>query len=594
MLTPLMALRQEMEANRIHAYLIPSSDFHGSEYIGAHFAGRTYLSRFTGSAGTLLVLRDWAGLWTDGRYFLQAEQELSGSGISLMRQGMPGVPTIEETLKERLSSGQCLGFDGRCVSAALGLRFQTILSPQNVHLKPDLDLLDAIWKQRPPLSAEPVWPLSLAYAGESRESKIETVKDYMKQIGADDFLLTSLEDIAWLLNLRGGDVEATPVFLSYLAIHKETVTLFANPDIFSEELKKLLRKIHISLRPYEDIYPYAANISGGSSVLLDRQRVNYSLLSALPSDIKILDRTSPTEKLKSVKNAVEICNMKQAHIKDGIALTKFIYWLKKSIRTGHITEQSAAGKLEGFRREQAHYLGPSFSPIVAYGAHAALVHYAATDTSCATLKAEEFLLVDSGGHYLEGTTDCTRTIPLGPLTQEQVTHYTAVLRGNLNLMNACFRSGCSGPNLDYLARSPLWSLGLDYNHGTGHGVGYLLSVHEGPNSIRWKSSSQDIPFEVGMITSNEPGIYLEGQYGIRLENLLLCVERGTSPYGRFLAFEPLTLVPFDLDAIDTAEMTAEECALLNRYHALVQDVLTPHLSPDEASWLLYATRPVTR
>lgn len=592
MLTPLMALRREMDTNHIHAYLVPSSDFHGSEYVGAHFAGREYLSGFTGSAGTLLVFKDWVGLWTDGRYFLQAEQQLAGSGITLMRQGMPDVPSIEETLKERLSSGQCLAFDGRCVSAALGLRFQKALSPQNIQLKTDLDLLDLIWKSRPALSAEPAWPLALAYAGESREEKIKAVKSYMKTIGAEVFLLTALEDIAWLLNLRGGDVESTPVFLSYLAVHKDTVTLFANPDIFSEDLKHLLQNTPVSLRPYEDIYAYAAGIPSGSTVLLDRQRANYSLLKKLPSAATILDRPSPTEKRKAIKNPVEKSNMRKAHLKDGIALTKFIYWLKKSIRSGHITERSAAEKLEQLRREQAHYIGPSFSPIVAYGPHAALVHYAATDTSCATLKAEGLLLVDSGGHYLEGTTDCTRTIPLGPLTPEQITHYTAVLRGNLNLMNACFLSGCSGSNLDYLARFPLWSLGLDYNHGTGHGVGYLLSVHEGPNNIRWNSSPHDVPLEAGMITSNEPGAYLEGQYGIRLENLLLCVERSKSLYGSFLAFEPLTLVPFDLDAINPAEMTMEERMLLNRYHSLVRDTLAPHLSSEEASWLLYATRPL--
>jgi Xaa-Pro aminopeptidase len=582
-----------MALHQVNAYLIPSTDFHGSEYTGAHFACRQYISGFTGSAGTLLVFADWAGLWTDGRYFLQAERELAGSGITLMRQGNPSVPSLEAVLQERLHSGDCLAFDGRCISIRTGQKLKKRLSPADIQIRTDLDLVGAIWKDRPPLSAQPAWLLESLYAGESREEKISRVRAGMKNTHADIFLLTSLEEIAWLLNLRGGDIDCTPVVLSYFALSDTEAILFSNLHVFSSSIQNTLKAAGVVIRPYDMFYDYAKSIPPQSKVFFDGRVANCLLSDCLPAKTKKMDRISPIESLKAVKNPVEIQNMKTAHLKDGIALTKFMYWLKQTIDQSHITEQSAAERLELFRREQEHYLGPSFAPIVALGPHGAIVHYSATEETNLPLSREGFVLVDTGGHYLEGTTDCTRTFALGALTEAQRTHYTAVLRGNLNLAAAQFLHGCTGVNLDYLARSPLWSMKLDYNHGTGHGVGYLLNVHEGPNSIRWRYTAETAILEAGMITSDEPGLYLEGQYGIRLENLLLCVPRGETQYGRFLGFEHLTLVPFDLDAIDCTQMSQQEITLLNDYHKAVFEALSPHLSDKESVWLSHVTQPVS-
>ncbi|MDF2838623.1 MAG: Xaa-Pro aminopeptidase [Evtepia sp.] len=592
MSTHLQALRKEMKFHQVHAFLITSTDFHGSEYTGAYFACREYISGFTGSAGTLLVFEDWAGLWTDGRYFLQAERELQGSGITLMRQGNPGVPSLEAVLSERLSANQCLAFDGRCVSIKTGKKLNKKLSAAGITIKTDLDLVAAIWNTRPPLSAQPAWLLETNYAGETREQKLARVRDAMKKYGADNFLLTSLEDIGWLLNLRGSDIACTPVVLSYLALSDTQAILFANQNVFSLAIQKALADAGVTLRPYDEFYIYAKSISSGSKVLIDGRNANFFLLDCLPPDARIIDRVSPIQSFKAVKNSVEVQNMKAAHLKDGIALTKFMYWLKKTVGRFPISEQSAAERLEEFRREQKHYLSPSFAPIVAFGPHGAIVHYSATAETSLPLQAEGFVLVDTGGHYLEGTTDCTRTFALGPLSKEQRMHYTAVLRGNLNLADAQFLHGCTGVNLDYLARSPLWSMKLDYNHGTGHGVGYLLNVHEGPNHFRWRNTAETAVLEAGMITSDEPGLYLEGQYGIRLENLLLCVPRGETQYGKFLGFEHLTLVPFDLDAVDSSQMNRQEIELLNTYHKMVFSTLSPHLTAEEATWLANATRPI--
>jgi Xaa-Pro aminopeptidase len=581
-----------MKFHQVHAFLITSTDFHGSEYTGAYFACREYISGFTGSAGTLLVFEDWAGLWTDGRYFLQAERELQGSGITLMRQGNPGVPSLEAVLSERLSANQCLAFDGRCVSIKTGKKLNKKLSAAGITIKTDLDLVAAIWNTRPPLSAQPAWLLETNYAGETREQKLARVRDAMKKYGADNFLLTSLEDIGWLLNLRGSDIACTPVVLSYLALSDTQAILFANQNVFSLAIQKALADAGVTLRPYDEFYIYAKSISSGSKVLIDGRNANFFLLDCLPPDARIIDRVSPIQSFKAVKNSVEVQNMKAAHLKDGIALTKFMYWLKKTVGRFPISEQSAAERLEEFRREQKHYLSPSFAPIVAFGPHGAIVHYSATAETSLPLQAEGFVLVDTGGHYLEGTTDCTRTFALGPLSKEQRMHYTAVLRGNLNLADAQFLHGCTGVNLDYLARSPLWSMKLDYNHGTGHGVGYLLNVHEGPNHFRWRNTAETAVLEAGMITSDEPGLYLEGQYGIRLENLLLCVPRGETQYGKFLGFEHLTLVPFDLDAVDSSQMNRQEIELLNTYHKMVFSTLSPHLTAEEATWLANATRPI--
>lgn len=587
----LQALRDAMAQHRIDACLIPTDDFHGSEYVGEHFACRKYISGFTGSAGTLLVFPQWAGLWTDGRYFLQAEAQLKDSGIRLMKMGEPGVPTLEEFLRDSLQPDQTLAFDGRCVSARAGRKYYRMAKTLGARINDRLDLVGEIWPNRPPLSAQPVWELSEEYAGESRRDKLSRVRAAMAAEGAEVLLLTGLEDIAWLLNLRGDDVACTPVFLSYLALTRTGCLLFAQPAAFSPALIARLGADGVELRPYESFYSYANSLSTGQRVMLSTQRINTKVLTSIPPEVRLVDRPNPTEAMRAVKNETEQANLAQAHLCDGIALTRFMYWLKKSAGTLPITERSAAAHLEELRKAQPDYLGPSFDPILAFGPHGAVIHYSATEETDAAITDAGFLLADTGGHYHTGTTDCTRTYALGPLRPDQKTAYTAVLRGNLNLAAARFKKGCTGMNLDYLARQPLWDLGLDFNHGTGHGVGYLLSVHEGPQSIRWRNPA-GAAFVPGMVTSDEPGVYFDGDYGIRLENLMLCVERETTPFGTFLGFETLTLTPFDLDAVEPGQMSPAEKALLNDYHARVREAITPHLPPEEAAWLQEATRPV--
>lgn len=589
---PLQALRDAMADYHIDAYLIPTADFHGSEYVGAHFACREYISGFTGSAGTLLVFANWAGLWTDGRYFLQAEEELQGSDIHLMKQGQPGVPTIEAFLRGSLQPGQTLGFDGRCVDARTGRRYHSLARQLGAKLNHQVDLVGEIWSQRPPLSARPAWLLAEEYAGVSRREKLSEIRSALAAKGTDVLLLTTLEDIAWLLNLRGDDIPHDPVVLSNLVLSRDSCILFANPAVFSPDVLSQLEADGITLRPYENFLPYVGRLTPNQRVQLDTRRVSTTLLTSIPSEVPVNDRPDPTEQRKAVKNAQEIENMKKAHLADGIALTRFMYWLKTRPRDQGITELSAAARLEDYRREQPLYLQPSFDPILAAGDHSAVVHYSPTPDSDRVIGTTGFLLADTGGHYYTGTTDCTRTYALGPLSPEEKTHYTAVLRGNLALAQVTFPAGCTGSSLDLAARQPLWELGLDFNHGTGHGVGYLLSVHEGPQRIHWRATERQTPLVPGMITSDEPGLYFDGAYGIRLENLLLCVEKTVTPFGRFLGFEPLTLTPFDLDAICPEEMRPTERTWLNDYHAKVYQALSPHLPAEEAAWLKAATRPI--
>ena len=592
MSTPLQALREAMSMRSIDACLIPTADFHNSEYVGDHFAFREYVSGFTGSAGTLLVFPGWAGLWTDGRYFLQAERQLAGSGIRLMKMGEPGVPTLEDFLRDSLQAGQTLAFDGRCIPVETGRKYFALAKRKGVKVLDREDLAEEVWPDRPPLSCAPVRSLPPEYAGESRRDKLDRVRAAMKKEGADILLLTALEDIAWLLNLRGGDVDCTPVFLSYLALEQTGCVLFAQPAAFPQEIREALAEDGVRLQPYSGIYSYANRLKRDRTVMLDPKRVNVRLLTGIPTGVKVIERPDPTLQMKAVKNETERENFRKAHLEDGVALTRFMYWVKTNAGKVPMTELSAAAHLEELRKASPDYLMPSFDPILAYGPDSAVIHYSPAPETDAEIRAEGFLLADTGGHYRTGTTDCTRTYALGPLTREQKIHYTAVLRGTLNLAAARFRQGCTGANLDILARQPLWRLGLDYNHGTGHGVGNVLSVHEGPQRIHWKLTGENAPLEAGMVTSDEPGVYFPGQYGIRLENLMLCREDGTTDFGSFLSFETLTLTPFDLNAVDPERMSVKEKDLLNAYHERVYRVISPHLSPEEAAWLKTATRPI--
>lgn len=588
----LAALRRVMVQQGIDIYYIPTNDFHGSEYLADYFKCREYMSGFSGSAGDLVVTKEEAGLWTDGRYFIQAENQLAGSGISLYKMSEPSVPKLLDFVKERLQKGDRIGFDGRVVSALFARGLKKIAQKAGASVVNNIDLVGEIWEGRPELPVHPAYSLDVEYAGVCRSRKLEQVYRWLKDRHVDMLVITALDDIAWLLNIRGGDIHCSPVVMGYLVVRSGQCILFARGKAFSTQLREELAKDGVTLREYDEIYGYLAGLQEGGSAALDLRIVNDRLIQSFPKDIKIINMANPTKLAKAVKNPVEIDGERAAHIKDGVALVRFICWLKKNIREMPLTEITAARKLESFRSSMQDYVGPSFEPIAAYGPHGAIVHYSASEETDVCLRPEGFLLLDTGGHYLQGTTDVTRTILLGDTaTQEQKMYYTAVLQGNLRLAAAKFRAGCSGVALDILARQPLWEMGCDYSHGTGHGVGCLLNVHEGPNAIRYRIVSQpdgNIPLQPGMVTSDEPGIYLEGKFGIRLESLLLCVQKERNDFGEFLGFETLTMVPFEREAIAVEMLTQQDKKLLNSYHARVYDALSPYLEDEEAAWLMDA------
>lgn len=588
-------LREKMQERKMDAYLIPTDDYHMSEYVGEHFKEREYMSGFSGSAGTLLVTQTRALLWTDGRYFLQAQEQLENTSIELMKMGQPGVQTVTEFLAEMLPVHGIIGFDGRTVTAAYVERLLQKAAGKQVTVAAGEDLVDEIWKDRPPVSKEPVWELSVEYAGVSREDKLADIHRQMEQDGTDALLLTTLDEIAWLLNLRGNDVRNTPVFLAYMLITPNRNVLCLHREILPEKIRDELRKAGVETADYQEIEELLQELPEGTVLQADRQSVNYHLWECVPDGISIKDKESPVVNSKAIKNQTEIRHIRQAHVKDGIAVTKLIYWLKTHVGKEKITEISAAAKLEELRAQAEDYLGPSFDPIIAYGAHGAIVHYEATPETDVELFPEGLLLMDTGGHYLEGTTDITRTIALGEISEEERQAYTAVLRGHLHLGAAHFLYGCCGQNLDILARESLWEQGLDFRHGTGHGVGYLLNVHEGPQSFRFRITENGpaVVLEEGMILSNEPGYYCAGKYGIRHENLVLCTEAQKTEYGRFMKLDTLTMVPFDIDAIDPQQMTEQELKWLNEYHQRVYQTLSPYFEGEELVWLRNMTNILT-
>lgn len=590
----LEALRSLMEKRGIDIYVVPTSDFHESEYVGEYFKARKFITGFTGSAGTAVITKTQAGLWTDGRYFVQAKSQLKDSTVTLFPMGEENVPTVAEFVKENLPQKGCIGFDGRVVNGKAGEEYKNIAEEKQGRLFVEEDLIDLIWEERPPMSKKPFFILEEKYSGKSTKEKLQKVREEMEKEKADIHILTSLYDIAWLLNVRGGDIDYVPVVLSYLVLTKEECIWFLQQEILTEEQKFYLKDNGIVTKEYEEIYSYVPEIPGDKKVLLHLSEVNYRIVNALKETVEIIDKENPTELMKSVKNKTEAENTIKAHIKDGVAFTKFMFWLKNSIGKEEITEISASDVLEDFRRQQENFLDLSFDTISAYGANAAMMHYSATEETNALLKPEGFLLVDSGGHYLEGTTDITRTMALGPITEEMRLHFTTVLCSNLNLASAKFLYGCTGRNLDILSREPLWKLGIDYKCGTGHGVGYVLNVHEGPNSFRWQKR-EGVPeavLEEGMITTDEPGVYIEGSYGIRTENELLCRKGIKNEYGQFMEFETITYAPIDLDAVDPELMTREQRESLNAYHKKVYEVLSPYMTQEENKWLKEYTRAV--
>ena len=588
----LAQLRQEMAHHGMDGYVVVTDDFHGSEYVGDYFKARAYLSGFTGSAGTLVVLPDRAALWTDGRYFLQAADQLSGTGIELMRMGQPGVPAIGAFLAEHLPQNGTLGFDGCTVSSSLARTLSAALKEKNVRFACGEDLVDAVWPDRPALSDKPVWELT--GCGLTREEKLTRLREKMAEQNAAYLLLTSLTEIAWTLNLRGGDVACTPVFLSFLLIGRDDAQLCIQPQAVPADIAERLAACGVTLRPYGGIYDLLRGLPAGTRVMADSATANYRIMESL-SHAEVLDQPSPAVWLKACKTKEETDHFRAVHVKDGAALCRFLFWLKTRVGKEPVTELSAAAKLAAFRAQQPDFLDLSFETIAGYGPHGAIVHYDPTPETDVPLRPEGLLLVDSGAHYLQGTTDVTRTVALGPVTDEERTMFTLVLKGHLALSAARFPHGVTGENLDVLARLPLWERGLDYNHGTGHGVGYILSVHEGPQNFRWRSpDGRRYPLEEGMVISNEPGYYAAGKFGVRHENLVLVRTGETTEYGQFLYLEPLTMAPFDRDAIDVSLLTEQELAQLNDYHRRVYDTVSPLLPAEEQAWLAQATAPLCR
>jgi Xaa-Pro aminopeptidase len=583
-------LRKEMSDKGIDAYIVPSSDPHMSEYVAAHWEGRKWLSGFTGSAGTLVITQDSCGLWTDGRYYVQAEKQLEGTGIRLFKFGMEGVKSFTEWIADTLGQGECVGMDGKLFSVSQVRNMEKIFSKKGILINKEHDLLMGIWKDRPAIPRETVFVHDMVYAGRTAAQKIEDVREMMAQKGANYHLVSSLDDIAWLYNIRGGDVAYNPVAISYALISEEKAWLFINEDKVSVPVREHLSDNGVEIEDYERIESYLSRLGRGDTILLDPQRVNSWLYDSIGREARIEEDTAITTILKAVKNQVEIENLKKAHIKDGVAMVKFLCWLDNNLSKEEITEITVADKLEEFRSQQENYMGLSFPTIAGYGDHGAIVHYQADEESAYTLKPHGLLLIDSGCQYLEGTTDITRTIALGPTTPQQRSDYTLTLKGNIKLSRTRFLKGATGTNLDILARLYLWEHGIDYKHGTGHGVGYFLNVHEGPQSISPRIST--VKLEEGMLVSNEPGVYREGSHGIRIENLLLVAGDIETEFGEFLRFEPVTLCPIDLAAVEPDLLDEEEKRWLNQYHERVYDTLSPLLDEKERLWLKDKTKAI--
>lgn len=562
--------------------LIPSADPHSSEYPSEYFKARRYFSGFTGSAGTLIIWQEGAGLWTDGRYFLQAAQQMEGRGIDLYRMGEPGVPTVEQFILDNIKGK--LGADTRCLSSAEGKTF----AENGIEIVDCAELIDSCWKERPPLPDAPAYELPLELSGVPAEEKLAAVRNNMAEQGADALIVTALDEVAWLFNIRGEDVLYLPVVMAYAIVEKEDAYLFIDGKKVAP-VAEYLGRLGVKLLPYGEIYSFVKKYGREKRIMCSLKKLNYKLFNAV-STCTVAD-SSLLENMKSVKNATELENSRITHLKDGVAVTRFIRWAKTHA-SGCFTELDVDKKLQELRGQQEGYLFPSFATIAGYAHHGAIIHYKANKDTSIAVKPEGLLLVDSGGQYMGGTTDVTRTIALGPLTDEERQGFTLVLKGFLALMNLKFPRGCAGYHLDAVARAAFWNRGLDFNHGTGHGVGYMLSVHEGPNGFRYQKTSRSDrgEFKPGMITSDEPGIYFEGKFGVRTENLIECVETG--PNSRFLAFRPLTYVPIDLDAVDVEMLSEEEKKQLNEYHRAVYEKLAPRMEREELVWLKQYTRPV--
>ncbi|MFA5523215.1 MAG: aminopeptidase P family protein [Tissierellales bacterium] len=586
----LQALRELMEEKGIDAYLIPSFDAHQSEYVPEHWKSRAWISGFTGSAGTVVVTLDAAGLWTDGRYFIQAEKELEGSEIKLFKMREPGVPTYSEWIGDVLKERDCLGFDGKVFSCNQAKEIEEKIINKKIRIDDRYDLIDLIWKGRPELPQEKIFIHEVKFTGKSTKEKLSIVREEMKKKGTGYYLLSSLDDIAWLFNIRGNDVRNNPVTISYALVSMDKATLFIDSRKVKDEVRNLLKENGVDVKEYEEIENVLRSIDENIDVFYDPNKISRWLYGCMPKNSKKIQGKDIVMLLKTIKNEVEIENLRKCHIKDSAAMVKFLYWLDNAIQEEEVTEISASDKLEGFRSQQEGFIGTSFDTIAGYKDHGAMMHYKATEANQYTLKPEGMLLVDSGGQYFDGTTDITRTIVLGQITEEEKRDFTYVLKGHIALCRAKFLYGVTGTNLDVLARLPLWEQGIDYKCGTGHGVGYLLSVHEAPQ--RFSIEYNDARLDKGMVITNEPGVYKEGKYGIRTENTLLVREDQLTDSGQFMKFEVLSFCPIDLDGVDEGLLTDIEKDWLNDYHKKVYERLSQYLSSVEREWLKRETRAI--
>ena len=589
----LSALRKCMQEKHIDIYIVPTADFHQSEYVGEHFKARAYITGFTGSAGTAVITLHDAKLWTDGRYFLQAAKQLEGTGVTLMKMFEPGVPTIEEYLEAELKSGQTLSFDGRVVSVGEGDAYASIAKKNGAKIDYQEDLIDAIWTDRPPLSDKPAWFLEEKYSGESSKSKLSRIRKEMEDAGCDTHIVSTLDDICWTLNIRGNDIDFFPLVLSYAIIKKDRFELYIDERKLDDKLKSILEKVGVTLHPYNAIYEDVKKLPENATVLIDKAKLNYAIFNNIPASVSIVNKRNPEILMKALKNPVEVENIKKAEIKDSVAHVRFMKWLKENLGKIRITEMSASEKLDEFRAEMGNFIRDSFEPISSYGPHSAIVHYSSSPETDVELKAGSLYLSDTGAGFYEGSTDITRTYALGEVPEKMKEDFTIVAISNLQLASAKFLQGSSGLTLDILARKPFWDRGLNYNHGTGHGVGYLLNIHEGPAGFRYKyRAGETEEIQEGMVITDEPGLYIEGSHGIRLENELLARKGVQNEYGQFLYFETITLIPFDLDAINPAILDEENKKLLNEYHKRVYEEIAPHLNEEEKAFLKKYTRAV--
>ncbi len=591
--TRLQALRSAMAAQGIDYYLVPTADFHNSEYVNDYFKVREFFSGFTGSNGTLVVWQEGAGLWTDGRYFIQAERELAGSGIELMRMMQEGVPTIAEFLEQNMKEGQTLGFDGRCVSAQSGMEYEEKLADKKVSFVYENDLAEALWEERPQFPCGKTFVISDEVAGATIAEKLSRVRAQLKKDKAENLFLARLDDIMWLYNIRGCDVECNPVALSYTYITMDESYLFIRKNALTKEVEKHLSESGVFVKEYDTVWSFLEELKAGQRISLDQRNASFRVCKVLQKQ-KVVEASSPTELLKARKNPTELRYMEDIYLKDSVAVTKFIYWVKSTIGKQTITELDAAEYMDGLRREIPEFIDLSFPTISAYGPNAAMMHYEATQESHAVLEPKGMLLVDSGGQYMGGTTDVTRTIVLGEISEEVKKHYTLTAAGMLELTHARWIYGCTGRNLDILARKPLWDIEIDYQCGTGHGIGYILNVHEGPQNVRWRFApgTKEAVIEEGMVISNEPGVYVAGSHGIRIENIVVAKNDSKNDYGQFMHFETLTYAPIDLEAIQVSLLTPKQRDYLNEYHKAVYEKVSPFLNEEEKKWLLNATKEV--